>query len=57
MIKELERREAERLQQIEYEKFQIRQQKKRKKEIQQRLHYTPNAEAEFQAKRNRILQS
>ena len=57
IIKELERREAERLQQIEYEKFQIRQQKKRKKEIQQRLHYTPNAEAEFQAKRNRILQS
>jgi len=57
MIKELERREAERLQQIEYKKFQIRQQEKRKKEIQHRLYYTPNAEAEFQAKRNRILQS
>ena len=56
VIKELERYEAERLQQIEYEKFQIRQQEKRQKEIQQRLYYTPNAEAEFQAKKNRILQ-
>ena len=56
IIKELERREAERLQQIEYKEFQLRQQEKRKKEIQQRLQYTPNDEAEFQAKMNRILQ-
>lgn len=52
VIKELERY----IEYIEYEKFQIRQQEKRQKEIQQRLYYTPNAEAEFQAKMNRILQ-
>ena len=52
-----ERRKAEELQQIEddlYKKFQIRQQEKRKKESQRQ--YTPNDEAEFQAKRNRIMQ-